>query len=340
MLVSASIVRGDVVSTPDGTAGGRDPLPAGALHHEAAGVWLSGETAIGARPRPVYWYAAHARTNGIRLHYVSAGEGPLVLLCHGFPECWYSWRHQLAGLSDRWRVVAVDLRGYNLSDKPAAGYDVKTLTADLAGMVDALGASEAVIVGHDVGGILAWQFALDYPALTRAVVSLNTPFLPRPAVPYTRFLRLNPLTSYIVALQQQNAEAVIAADVFGFVERVFLTLARNPAAFPLPVLRRYAAALAMPGAVAAALGYYRSLDRSWELTAGDERRRIAAPALMLAADGDAIFPLASSAVIHERVPHAVRRVVPACGHWTQQERPELVNRLLRRFLSQASPGHS
>jgi pimeloyl-ACP methyl ester carboxylesterase len=328
------------VSPLDGAADGREPVPVHALDHEAAGVWLSGDTAAGARPRPTCWYAAHARTNGIRLHYVSAGEGPLVLLCHGFPEYWYSWRHQLAGLSDRWRVVAVDLRGYNLSDKPAGGYDVKTLTADLAGMVVALGASEAVIVGHDVGGILAWQFALDYPALTRAVVSLNTPFLPRPPVPYSRFLHLSPLTSYIVALQQQGAEGVIDADVFGFVERVFRTFACNQAAFPLPVLRRYAAALATPGAVAAALAYYRSLDRSWELTAGDECRRIAAPALMLAADGDAIFPPASSATIHDRVPHAIRRIVPACGHWTQQERPALVNRWLREFLLQASPGRS
>ncbi len=306
-----------------------------------ARLGLERDGTSGAAPVPACWCAGYVVTNGIRLHYVSAGEGPLVLLCHGFPEFWYSWRHQLAALSDRWRVVAVDLRGYHLSDKPTDGYDVKTLTADLAGAVVALGAAEAVVVGHDVGGMLAWQFALDYPELTRAVVSLNTPFLPRPAIPYSRFFRLSRSTQYIVALQQHGAEAVIEADVPGFVEGAFRTLACNPAAFPLPVLRRYAAVLAPRGAAGAALGFYRSLDRSWELTAGDECRRIEAPALMLAPDGDAIFPAELSATIRHRVPHAIRRVVPACGHWTQQERPRLVNRWLRQFLSEvASPGRS
>lgn len=290
-----------------------------------------------APPPRVSWQAGYALTNGIRLHYVSAGRGPLVLLCHGFPEFWYSWRRQLAALADRWRVVAVDLRGYHLSDKPADGYDVKTLTADLAGLVGALGATDAVVVGHDLGGTLAWQFAIDYPHLARGVVSLATPFLPRPPVPYSRFLRLSPLTQYIVALQQPGAEAVIEADVPGFVRTVFRTLARNVDAFPAGVLRRYAAALAPRGAIGPALAYYRSLDRSWERTAGDASRRIEVPALMLAADGDAIFPAALSATIREHVPGVRRRVVRACGHWLQQERPAVVNACLRRFLDEVAP---
>jgi pimeloyl-ACP methyl ester carboxylesterase len=292
-----------------------------------------GEPGAERRRRSLQWHSGYAATNGIRLHYVSAGTGPLVVLCHGFPEFWYSWRAQIAALAGEWRMVAVDLRGYHRSDKPACGYDVKTLTADLAGFIRALGSQDAVIVGHDWGGVLAWQFALDYPELTRAVASLNTPYRPRPPVPYTRLLRLSPTAQYILTFQEPGAaEALIEADLVGFIARTFLGLARNAAAFPPAVLARYVRALAPRGALAPPLAYYRSLDRSWELTAGDERRRIEAPALMIAADADPILPAALSATIEHLIPDVRRHVVRDCGHWTQQERPAAVSACLRRFL--------
>lgn len=289
----------------------------------------------GAAPRPggaLAWRTGYALANGIRLHYVTAGAGPLVVLCHGFPEFWYSWRAQVAALATEWRVVAPDLRGYHRSDKPASGYDVKTLTADVAGLVRAFGAEKAVIVGHDMGGLLAWQFALDYPELTRGVASLNTPYRPRPPVPYSRLFARHQTSRYILALQEPGAEAVIQADVPAFVSSVFLGLACNRAAFPRRVLCRYARALAPDGAVAPLLAYYRSFDRNWELTAGDEGRRIGAPVLMIAADADPLFPAAQSATIHRWIPHVRRHVVRACGHWTQHERPAEVTACLRRFL--------
>ena len=116
-------------------------------------------------------------TNGINLHCAVDGDGPLVVLLHGFPECWYSWRHQIAALAPRFRAVAPDLRGYNLSDKPAgvAAYALPELVADVRGLVEAFGEREAVIVGHDWGGAVAWTFAMEHPEATRRLVVMNCP---------------------------------------------------------------------------------------------------------------------------------------------------------------------
>src|SRR5258708_10132657 len=114
-------------------------------------------------------------TNGVRLHYVAAGSGPLVLLLHGFPEFWYSWRHQLPALAIRSRVVAPDLRGYTLSDKPQTGYDLTTLINDISGLVAALGERRAHVVGHDWGGALAWALAIRDPDRVERLAILNAP---------------------------------------------------------------------------------------------------------------------------------------------------------------------
>src|SRR5947209_1748008 len=119
----------------------------------------------------------YATINGIRMHYVEQGSGPLVVLLHGFPEFWYSWRHQIEGLSGRFRVVAPDQRGYNLTEKPhgIAAYAMENLTADIAALIRHLGEQQAVIVGHDWGGGVAWAFAMQYPELTRRLIVMNCP---------------------------------------------------------------------------------------------------------------------------------------------------------------------
>src|SRR5690606_32101201 len=119
----------------------------------------------------------YADSNGVKIHYASAGEGPLVVFIHGFPDFWYSWRHQMAGLADRFRVVAIDQRGYNLSDKPAGveNYDMALLVADVAAVIRDVGADRATIVGHDWGGAVAWQFAFNRPEMTERLVILNLP---------------------------------------------------------------------------------------------------------------------------------------------------------------------
>jgi pimeloyl-ACP methyl ester carboxylesterase len=122
------------------------------------------------------WMHRDINANGIRLHVAEAGTGPLVLLLHGFPEFWWSWRHQLVALAEAgYHVVAPDLRGYGASDKPPRGYDAPTLAADVAGIVRALGERDAVIVGHDWGGHLAWSVAALHPAVVRRMVVLSIP---------------------------------------------------------------------------------------------------------------------------------------------------------------------
>src|SRR5262249_24563480 len=113
------------------------------------------------------WKHCEILTNNLRMHYVTQGTGPLVVLLHGFPEFWYSWRFQIPALAEQgYRVVAPDLRGYNQTEKPDSGYDIPTLLRDIAGLIEGLGEESAIIVGHDWGGVLAWHFAIDYPQMT------------------------------------------------------------------------------------------------------------------------------------------------------------------------------
>src|SRR5215213_8333837 len=121
------------------------------------------------------WTHRFVNANGIRFHVVEAGEGPPVLLLHGFPEFWYSWRHQLPALSDRFRAVAPDLRGYNLTERPAGGYELPNLVNDVIGLIDALGVRQVRIVGHDWGGVLAWTVAMWAPERVEKLAILNAP---------------------------------------------------------------------------------------------------------------------------------------------------------------------
>jgi pimeloyl-ACP methyl ester carboxylesterase len=127
---------------------------------------------------------------GVKIHYASLGEGPLVVMIHGFPDFWYTWRHQMAALSTRYHVVAIDQRGYNLSDKPKGveNYDMKLLVGDVTAVIRSLGRDRATIVGHDWGGMVAWQFAMNVPQMTENLVILN---LPHPSG-LLRELRINP----------------------------------------------------------------------------------------------------------------------------------------------------
>jgi pimeloyl-ACP methyl ester carboxylesterase len=119
----------------------------------------------------------YADSNGVKIHYASLGQGPLIVMIHGFPDFWYSWRHQMEALADSYQCVAIDQRGYNLSDKPKGveNYDVRLLVGDVAAVIKSLGKEKAIIVGHDWGGLVAWQFALNLPQMTDKLIILNLP---------------------------------------------------------------------------------------------------------------------------------------------------------------------
>jgi len=274
----------------------------------------------------------YVKTNGIRLWCLEAGpaDGPLVLLLHGFPELAYSWRHQVEHLAAAgFHVVAPDLPGYGRSDKPDVTYDVDWINACLMGVVDAMGAEQVVIAGHDWGGILVWTMARQYPERIAGVIGVNTPDLPRSAMPPVEMLRMifvdTPI--YIIQFQERGlAEWVLETWGRGtddFVEMIFgATTAEGSDAFPPEVLDVYKEAFRPRGALTPPIEYYRNMDRNWHLTADIADRKVEVPCLMISAENDPVLTPAMTAGMEERVPDLEKVIIENCGHWTQQEKPE------------------
>jgi len=298
-------------------------------------------------------------TNGIRLHCAVEGEGPLVLLLHGFPECWYSWRHQIAALAPHYRVVAPDLRGYNESDRPDAvdAYRTDVLVADVHGLIEAFGQSRATIVGHDWGGAIAWLFATRHPEATERLAVLNCP---HPAI-MAEHLRRNPrqlLRSWYMFFFQIPwlPETLLGLNRAWAIAQGIRRSAVHADRITDDDLEHLRDAASRPGALRAAINYYRAMLRTPEARAGlpawwqrflygspvpsdtprtrDEWPRITAPTLLIWGERDvALGPeLVEGTETLITAPFTLRRI-PDAGHWVQQEQPELVNALLLEFLS-------
>jgi pimeloyl-ACP methyl ester carboxylesterase len=307
--------------------------------------------------------------NGIRMHIAEQGTGPLVLLCHGFPETWYSWRRQLPALAAAgYRAVAPDMRGYGQTDRPESveQYTLLHMAGDMVGLLDELGVEQAVIVGHDWGAPVAWTSALLRPDRFKAVAALSVPYLPRGGVRPTEALRFlaGDTFMYIFYFQTPGvAEAELEQDVRSTIRRVlywasgdapgrptkpktakFLDLMDNPQTLP-PWLSEadvdvYAREFARTG-FTGGLNWYRNLDRNWELMGAHAKAKITQPALFIGGDRDLVVVSRKAAVDHlsQSVPNLRKLVIlPGCGHWTQQERPEAVNTELISFL-QSLEGH-
>jgi pimeloyl-ACP methyl ester carboxylesterase len=302
-------------------------------------------------------------TNGIRMHFVEAGEGPVVLLLHGFPESWYSWRHQIPALAQAgYRVVVPDQRGYGQTDAPAEveSYDIVHLVDDAVGLLDAIGESAAVVVGHDWGSPVAWHCALLRPERFRAVAALSVPYLPRSPVPPLEVFRqrAGDRFFYILYFQEPGvAEAELERDVRDTLLRFLYAASGDlvePANFwdkpkgakfldglPRPErlppwlapedLEFYVAQFQRTG-FRGGLNWYRNIDRNWHLTAGLADARVEQPALFVAGDRDGVLRFAPVEPMKVFVPHVEIVMLPGCGHWTQQERPEEVNEALLGFL--------
>lgn len=314
-------------------------------------------------------------TNGLRMHVAELGEGPAVLFCHGFPECWYSWRHQLRALADAgYRAVAPDQRGYGETDAPAPieQYTILHLVGDLVGLLDALGAPTAAVVGHDWGASVAWQAVLMRPDRFPAVAALSVPFPQRgPARPLEAARRsLGDRFFYWLYFQEPGvAEAELQRDVRASLRRFLYALSGEapaggawqpvaaearrglldglpePPGLPAWVteadLDVYARALERTG-FRGGLNWYRNIDRNWELTAAWHGARVSVPALFLIGDRDNVLQIPGMRARLERLPESVpqlRRLVtlPGCGHWIQQERAAEVNVALLEFLVAVYP---
>jgi pimeloyl-ACP methyl ester carboxylesterase len=304
------------------------------------------------------------RVNGIRLHIAEAGTGPLVLLIHGFPECWYAWRHQLAALARAgYHVVAPDQRGYARSDRPAnvEDYTIMHLVGDVVGILDALGEERAVVAGHDWGGGVAWHTALLRPDRVRGVIGLSIPYLPRTPAPMTPLMRVGLGEGYYMLYFQKPgvADAELSRDLYDTFRRVlyapsgdgpqdgsmvvpegggFLDLCPDPEKLPDWLTEEdidvYVTEFAEAG-FTGGLNWYRNLDRNWALTAPWHGVPVRVPALYIVGDRDmTLGMLPAEPVSAEAVPDLRDMVMlPGCGHWTQQERPDEVNEAMLRFVA-------
>jgi pimeloyl-ACP methyl ester carboxylesterase len=277
------------------------------------------------------WKHEHVTANGIRFHCITQGEGPLVVLLHGFPENHYSWRHQMAPLGARFKVVAPDLRGYNLTERKGP-YDIKTLCADVMGLIRAYGAEKAVVAGHDWGAIILWNFALEYPEALRRLIALNVSFIPRLPKPPLEILT-DARFDYIRFFQKRgDAEAMIEPDIDGFIRNAFMNNASRKEMFTDADLKVFADGFRGSGGITPAIEYYRNFNHNWEITADHAGRKVMTPSLMLVAEKDPVLKPEMADNIARYVPNVtVKRI--DCGHWTQQEAPDETNRAILEFLA-------
>ena len=276
------------------------------------------------------WQHGEIMTNGIRMHYVTQGSGPLVVLLHGFPEFWYSWRYQIPFLAEHgYTVVAPDLRGYNDSDKPRTGYDVATLIRDIEGLVTGLGQEKAIIVGHDWGGVLAWAFAAAYPQMTERLIVMNAP---HPAAMMREFRTLKQLRKswYIFFFQLPwLPEYVLLRNNANEVGRMLRGAALQKYVFPRDVTAKFQQAMSKPGAMTAALNYYRQLFRRLP---GSSRVIISAPTLLIWGEHDIALGIELTTGLEQWVGNLEIKRIPDSGHWVQQEQPDKVNQFMLDFL--------
>ncbi len=306
--------------------------------------------------------------NGITLRVTEAGEGPLVLFCHGWPELAYSWRHQIAALAEAgFHAAAPDMRGYGGSSAPPdiGAYTIFHMVGDMVGLVSALGAKEAVIVGHDWGAPIAWTAAMVRPDLFRAVAALSVPHRGRgPSAPLAT-MRANGITRFYQQYFQEPgiAEAEFERDVAETLRRVlgggrlggednkdaipmmvpesgFLSMIPRPEVLPAWLTEQDLAVWTenfIRTGFRGGFNYYRNIDRNWELTAPWQGAKINRPALFVGGTKDVVLHPRFSGPALQAMPQLVPNLretvlIEGAGHWVQQERPAEVNAALLRFL--------
>lgn len=292
-------------------------------------------------PLPGLIVHRYADLPGVRLHYVEAGAGPLVVLLHGFPEAWFAWQHQIPALvAAGLRVVAPDMRGYNLSGKPAGvrAYTADRLTGDVAALIRQVGdrgpdgdVAPAAVVGHDWGAAVAWLFAMRYPALLTRLAILNVPH-PARMMQGLRTLRQLRKSWYIFFFQLPGLpEASFRAGDFAVLRQTLRRDPVRPGAFSDEDIARYVEAAAQPGALTGGMNYYRALIRHPQ--AAGPLQRIDAPVLVIWGERDRYLGPELAEPSSRWVPNCRVERLPDASHWVQADAAERVNALLVRFLA-------
>jgi len=307
-------------------------------------------------------------TNGIKLHYVEQGSGPLVVMCHGFPESWYSWRHQIPALAAAGsRAVAPDQRGYGQTEAPEAvdSYNIFNLVGDIVGLVSALRESQAIIVGHDWGAPVAWHCALLRPDIFRACALLSVPYLPRrPIRPSIEWKALEGIDKHFYQNYFQEpgrVEKELDADPRRSMAMMLYGASGDPPPeerwqFLFPRSKKFIESGVEPKKLPpwlkeadleffasefkrvgfrGGINWYRNFDRNWELTGFLDGAKLSQPSMFAAGEHDAVIAMIggdAAPFVKTSMPECrTTTIIPGAGHWIQQERPQQINQLLVDF---------
>ncbi len=278
-------------------------------------------------------------TDDIRMHYVFAGSGPPVLLLHGFPEHWYSWRYQIDALSDAgFSAIAPDMRGYGKTDKPERGYDTDTLVADVAGLAKGLGLERYSIVGHDWGAPIAWLCAMHLPDVEKLAIVNG----PHPGIYVQNLLTTSQFIKswYIYMFQIPGvAERLLSRDNYRSIRTIFKDAQRRaPESISDEDVERLTDAMKIPGSLRSGLQYYRQLLRQSPLSSWKKLKKVSVPTSVT-------WGLKDSALVPDTRKKLEKWVsgpldlnyIDDAGHFVQQERPDEINRILTGFLQKKSP---
>ena len=276
---------------------------------------------------------AYADVNGVRLHYVAAGEGELMLFLHGFPEFWYEWKHQLEEFGCDHLAVAPDMRGYNLSSKPpeVEQYQMAALVEDVRALADHLGAERFTLVGHDWGGVVAWAFAIAHPERLRRLIIVNAP---HPLI-FQRELRQNPdqqrASRYMLTLRSPQSEELLAADNYAMLTRGLFPMTEEERA-------AYVEAWSQPGALRGGVNYYRAAragpaDENELMNRSDGIVRV--PTLVIWGEQDPFLLTSNLDGLDQYVPDLTVEGLPDGSHWVIHEQPERVNTVIREYMAGA-----
>jgi epoxide hydrolase 4 len=279
------------------------------------------------------WQHAYITTNGVKLHYVTQGEGPLMLMLHGFPEFWYSWRHQIPEFAKDYKVVALDMRGYNDSDKPSeqSAYVMDEFIKDIAGVIEGLGYDRCVLVAHDWGGAIAWCFAYAHPQMVERLIVMNIPHPAKFGAGLTTPQQL--LRSWYIFFFQLPflPELQLQWNDYQMIETAFKGMAVDKTTFTPEDIDAYKNAAAKRGALTAMVNYYRNifqqkfLNQSWGV--------LEVPTLMIWGENDTALGKELTYGTQTYVKNFRIEYIPNCSHWVQQEKPQLVNQYMREFLA-------
>jgi pimeloyl-ACP methyl ester carboxylesterase len=278
----------------------------------------------------------HAQVGGTRLHYAIAGEGDeLVLLLHGFPECWYSWRHQLPALSERYTVVAPDLRGYNLSDKPkgVSSYRIDELADDVIGLIHHFRREKAAVIGHDWGAAIAWHIGFEHPQYLSKLGAFQVP--PPSILKRNYSLRQFAASWYMLFFQLPYLpEFLLGLNDFALLRRALKETTAERGIIGDSDIDTYKKAWSEPGALTTMLNYYRANVLSRFMKPSGIEKKITVPTLFVYGQQDtAIIPESVRGVGDVIDAKFEQFLAPTAAHWIQQEIPNEINDILLEFLA-------